>query len=660
MLFINRSIKQINNINFFTEGFEHFNIAGWGRKRSFFKAKAYAKQHGFQALCLEDGFIRSLGLGKDGYSPLSLVVDETGIYFDAFQVSDLETLILQSEDEILNIRAKAAIRTIVKQTITKYNQKFIQVDQGIFKSDQNILVVDQTFGDQSIQYAGASAETFKLMLQQACLNHPNATIWVKTHPDVVAGKAHAHFSSADLCHPQVRILSQNYNPIQLLQYIDEVYVVSSQLGFESLLCGKPVHCFGASWYAGWGLTDDQFVPLKTIQGRRGVNRSLEHLFSCAYFKYARYVSPITQKPCELEEILELLIPNILFQKKLPNLITAYGFSPWKKQFIREFLGFPKTEVKFQNMFKPNKASNVLAWGKKARALKQQGYTNIITVEDGFIRSVGLGASLIRPCSLVFDDVGIYYDATQPSRIENLLQKTTLSIEQYNRARKLCNLLVELNISKYNVGEFKKLIRPISNQKVLLVIGQVEDDMSVQLGGIAIKTNLALLKEVRKNNPDAYIIYKPHPDVHAGLRIGKIIDQVVLQFANQIELNASILECFEICDEVHTITSLSGFEALLRNIKVFCYGMPFYAGWGLTTDQDNCPRRTQKLDLETLVYVTLIDYAVYNVPSTRNMNIPVISPEDVILYIQQQLNSSDQKTSKSWKDVFIKFKNLINR
>ena len=37
----------------------------------------------------------------------------------------------------------------------------------------------------------------------------------------------------------------------------------------------------------------------------------------------------------------------------------------------------------------------------------------------------------------------------------------------------------------------------------------------------------------------------------------------------------------IVDEVHTLTSLTGFEALLRGIEVHAYGGPFYAGWGLT-------------------------------------------------------------------------------
>ncbi|NNH86672.1 capsular polysaccharide biosynthesis protein [Acinetobacter terrae] len=668
MIFSSKKIAEISYINQFLEEdnyavttFNEKRVAGWGRKKSFFKAQAFAEQKGLKALCLEDGFIRSLGLGKDGYAPLSLVVDETGIYFDALQSSDLEQLILQSEKEELNLRATHAIQTILNQKITKYNQRFKKLDPSQFsKTAKNILIVDQTFGDQSIKYAGATPEIFKQMLKQACLDHPDAIIWVKTHPDVIAGKSKGHFSTVDLNYPNIKILIENYNPIDLLSLIDEVYVVSSQLGFEALMCDKKVHCFGVPWYAGWGLTNDKFAPLEILQGRRGVNRSLEHLFAYAYLKYARYVSPVTHKRCELEDIIDLLIPNIKVQATLPLKLTAYGFSAWKRKFIRDFLAFPKVKINFKNFFKPNQNDQILAWGKKAKLLKDKGYKNVITVEDGFIRSIGLGASLIRPCSLVFDDVGIYYDATQPSKIENLLKTTELTSTQYERAQNLRDLLVELNISKYNVGVAKKLTKPSEDQKILLVIGQVEDDMSVQLGGVEIKTNLALLKEVRRNNSKAYIIYKPHPDVHAGLRVGKIEEQVVLQYANQIELDSSILECFEICDEVHTITSLSGFEALLRGLKVYCYGMPFYAGWGLTQDKFQCDRRNKNLDLDTLVYVTLVEYAVYNIEKTTSMNIPLVSPEDVILYIQSQMNFPAETSKETWKDIFLKFKKIQNR
>lgn len=634
---ISSGILKIASLEIFLQS-DSLSVLGWGRKKSFFKAQAFAEKKGLKTLCLEDGFIRSLGLGKDGYAPLSLVVDETGIYFDALQTSDLEQLILQPASEELNLRAEYAIQTILRHKITKYNQKFQNIDSAQFNQNiQHILVVDQTFGDQSIKYAGATPETFKTMLVQACLDHPEATIWVKTHPDVLAGKAKSHFQSQDFASANIQVLTEAYNPIELLGYMDEVYVVSSQLGFEALLCDKKVHCFGVPWYAGWGLTDDQHAPLHILHGRRSETKSLTHLFACAYLQYARYVNPVTAKRCELEEILELLIPNIQFQQRLAPSYTAYGFSPWKKNFIAAYLAFPKLKLNFQRYFKLQKNAHVLAWGKKAKQLKDLNYEQVTTVEDGFIRSVGLGAKLIRPCSLVFDDIGIYYDATQPSRIEQLLSRIELNPSQIQRAQHLQRLLIDLNISKYNVGEARQLKRP-QHSRILLVVGQVEDDMSIQLGGIGIKTNLDLLKKVREDHPNSYIIYKPHPDVQTGLRVGKISNQDMLTYANQIELKTSILECFEICDEVHTITSLSGFEALIRGLKVYCYGLPFYAGWGLTQDLYSSQRRNNKnITLETLLYVTLVEYPTYNLPHTRASGIPLVRPEDVIAYIKSQLD-----------------------
>jgi capsular polysaccharide export protein len=64
------------------------------------------------------------------------------------------------------------------------------------------------------------------------------------------------------------------------------------------------------------------------------------------------------------------------------------------------------------------------------------------------------------------------------------------------------------------------------------------------------------------------------------------------------------------DEVHTLTSLTGFEALLRGIPVCCYGQPFYSGWGLTKDKVPVPRRTRQLTLAELVAGALIRYPTY--------------------------------------------------
>lgn len=621
---------------------------GWGRKPSYFRAKKYAQKYNKPCVCLEDGFIRSMGLGKQGYTPLSLVVDHTGIYFDASFPSDLEKLINQSENKERLQRAKSAIETILKYKITKYNQKFDAIPLEKFTGKKNVLIVDQTYGDQSIAYAGASVESFKNMLYQARKDHSEAQLWIKTHPDVVAGKAKGYFDKQDLQSGDIQLITEKYNPLALCQYMSEVYVVSSHLGFEALLLDKPVHCFGVPWYAGWGLTQDQHAPIRILNHRRQEKRSLEHLFACAYFDYARYVSPVTQQRCELEDLLELLIPNLHFQQQLSKqYMTAYGFSRWKRQFLSDYLNFPNIKLKFKQWFKPQKNQMILAWGKKAFLLKAKGYQNVWTVEDGFIRSIGLGAKLIRPNSLVFDDIGIYYDATRPSRLEKLLNDFVVDSSQTKRAKRLQLTLIQEQLTKYNVG-VKLAKKPdwihIKGQSKLLVIGQVEDDLSVQLGGVDIKTNLALLKQVRQDHPDAYIIYKPHPDVEAGLRKGKLAQSIVLEYANTIEPEMSIVELFKCIDEVHTISSLTGFEALLRGISVYCYGLPFYAGWGLTHDRLGCSRRNRQLSLSELIYITLVEYPVYNLPQTTNMRLALTCPEHVIqdIILRREANKAQNK------------------
>jgi capsular polysaccharide export protein len=65
-----------------------------------------------------------------------------------------------------------------------------------------------------------------------------------------------------------------------------------------------------------------------------------------------------------------------------------------------------------------------------------------------------------------------------------------------------------------------------------------------------------------------------------------------------------------------LTSLTGFEALLRGCEVTCHGTPFYAGWGLTRDLGRVPdRRGRTLTLDALVAGVLILYPRYLDPVT---------------------------------------------
>lgn len=138
-----------------------------------------------------------------------------------------------------------------------------------------------------------------------------------------------------------------------------------------------------------------------------------------------------------------------------------------------------------------------------------------------------------------------------------------------------------------------------------------------LSGGANCTNLELIAKARALEPDAWIVYKPHPDVEAGHRKGHVPDAEALRYADAIERQTPIGTLIEQVDALHVITSLAGFEALLRGKAVTTHGQPFYAGWGLTRDMGPAnPRRTRRRSRDELVAATLIGYPRYVDPVTR--------------------------------------------
>jgi capsular polysaccharide export protein len=249
---------------------------------------------------------------------------------------------------------------------------------------------------------------------------------------------------------------------------------------------------------------------------------------------------------------------------------------------------------------------------------------LLRVEDGFLRSVGLGADLIDPISWVVDQSGMYYDATGPSDLEIHLARGSWTQQQLQRARKLQHQLVERAITKYNLSA-SSWQRPSGAQRVVLVVGQVESDASIRFGAPQIRSNLDLLQAVRAAEPDAYVVYKPHPDVVAGLCRAGHREEAARHSCDELLIRGSIESLFEQVDAIHVLTSLAGFEALLRGVAVHCWGLPFYAGWGLTQDQLDCPRRGRSLPLEALVHASLIDYPRY----VSRRSGWFIEPEDAI-------------------------------
>lgn len=588
-------------------------VIGWGLKATGMQARSLAQRRKVPYLAIEDGFLRSVLPGAAGAPPLALVVDDVGIYYDATAPSRLENLLQGKgwESAALVERATAAMAQIVAAKLSKYNHAPLPQEALPGHRRQKVLVVDQTCGDCSVSRGMADGATFAHMLAAAAEENPAADIIVKAHPDVVAGKKRGYLFPRAQHRPRIHVLGQDLNPLAVIEKADRVYVATSQMGFEALLLNKPVECFGLPFYAGWGLTRDrQTCP------RRTRTRTLAEVFAAAYILYSRYIDPATGRPGSLEQVIEHLARQVGAHRMDAGRLVCAGFRWWKRPYIRRALRAPGNRVVFSVSPRSlSAADKLLVWGAGGHSKIEQNARRrglpVHHMEDGFLRSVGLGSDLVRPLSLVVDTQGIYFDPTRPSDLETLLRETTFTAELRRRACGLRRLIVCNRLSKYNVGDNEPLrLAAAPGQRTLLVPGQVEDDASVRLGCVDIRTNLGLLAEVRRQNPEAFIVYKPHPDVLAGNRRGAVAPEEAGRFSNLTVTGRGMPACLAAVDEVHTLTSLAGFEALLHNKKVATYGLPFYAGWGLTRDRHPAPRRGRKLDLDELVAAALILYPRY--------------------------------------------------
>ncbi|MCP4449435.1 MAG: capsular polysaccharide biosynthesis protein [Myxococcales bacterium] len=595
-------------------------VVGWGHKGNTMVAIEFAHKHGLPYWRLEDGFLRSVGLGVEGDTALSMVMDDTGLYYDARRPSRLERILADDplEDPAVLERADRAIAAIVEHGLSKYNNAPVApVALRENGGRPRVLVVDQTAGDLSVACGLGKRGAFTEMLAAAHLENPDAEILIKTHPDVLSGKKHGYLGTPQERDRQ-RLISSPCSPIRLLEQVDKVYVVTSQLGFEALLVGKPVTCFGAPFYSGWGLTEDR-RPVD----RRGRVLSLSQLFAAAYIHYTRYVDPDSGAPCEIERVIEHLALQRQEFARNQGRIFCFGFIKhfWKQNYVRSYLRCPGNTIEFPYSaahaeklgFDAN--SKIVVWGRRAQddvgKLSDKYGIQPWCMEDGFLRSVGLGSDMDAPASLVVDQEGIYFDPSTPSELESILQTTNFAEPLLEKARHLRGRLLASGLSKYNVGDTERSLPIEADDKiVVLVPGQVEDDASIQLGCFDIATNLGLLEAARAARPGAYIIFKPHPDVLSGNRCGNIPKEQALVVCDHVEEKASLAQCLRVANEVHVMTSLVGFEALLRGLDVHTYGQPFYSGWGLTTDRHPVSRRTRKLSLDALVAGTYLLYPRY--------------------------------------------------
>ena len=591
-------------------------VGVWGNSPTAHRGRSVAAKYGADLLRVEDAFLRSIHPGRAGEPPLGLLLDRKGLHFDPAQPSDLEDLLATHplDDSHMMRRARNAIGRLQDAHLSKYNGF---MPSAPLPDPGYVLVVDQLRGDASVTASKADRARFLEMLVFAQEEHPGARILIKTHPETRDGHRSGHYLDTD-AQGRVEMFSDPVSPWGLLEGAIAVYTVSSQLGFEAILAGHRPRVFGQPFYAGWGLTEDE-DPV----ARRQRKLTRPQLFSAAMFLYPIWYDPFTDRLCELERVIDTLEASTRAWRQDRAGWVASGMRLWKRSPLQGFFGQTR-KLKFtENPEEALKSGrNWMVWASKAQAKTHAGATH---VEDGFLRSRGLGADLVPPMSLVLDRQGIYYDPRQPSDLDDLItQRADLGPAEALRAEALIQQLIRNSLSKYNLsGEPPAL--PAGHR--ILVPGQVEDDASIKAGCGRINTNLDLLRATRKANPKAVIIYKPHPDVEAGLRPGSLPESGIPEnLADFVARNCDPMALLDEVHEVWTMTSLLGFEALLRGAKVTTLGLPFYAGWGLTTDKRTAPPwRAARPDLLGLAHAVLIDYPRYFDPLT---NLPC--PPEVVV------------------------------
>lgn len=380
-----------------------------------------------------------------------------------------------------------------------------------------------------------------------------------------------------------------------------------ELALVAAIAGKPPRIFGHGRFSACG-----------EQGE-----ALDALLVRELLPEGGYACPFTGAPIGPGDwVSQLAQWKALVESNRGN-VAILGIARWKRVTVGAMLWDGTGPVRYADRAArraPPSAGRVVAWKTRTRpsvlARLAEAGAEVAEIEDGMVRSSGLGANCVPPLSIVVDGRGIYFDPSRPSDLEHILQSAEMPQALIERAARLRNALVAGGIGKYGRDEAAPGPIAESGRRRMLVAGQVEDDRSILCGGAGL-TNLDLLKAARAIEPDAWISYKPHPDVVAGHRKGHIAEAEVRKFADELASDGSPNQWIAQADVVHVITSLTGFEALLRGKDVVTHGVPFFAGWGLTRDLGPVPaRRTRRRSLDELVAATLLLYPRYVDPVTR--------------------------------------------
>ena len=335
---------------------------------------------------------------------------------------------------------------------------------------------------------------------------------------------------------------------------------------------------------------------------------------------------------------------------------CFGFTIWKQPIMAMFFRAYR-HIKFMRFSElssvlPKNDEEVFIWASTLKdkhvEILSKNQVKYTLVEDGFIRSRGLGIKLNYPASLCFSNESIHYDCSKPSELENKLNTSEYTDEQREIGDKIIDYILSNNITKYGLtNKSKSWSNP--NKHNVLVIGQVGDDASVKTGSPKIQSNQQAIVEARRLFPISNIAYKPHPDVVAKLRLGAVSEKCIENCINVVLEDDDLISAIKEADTVITMSSQAGLDALLLGKHVVCLGAPFYSGWGLTEDRLKNNRRQRTLKLNELIYTCFYDYPNYINPQTGEQ-VDIFKVIDLI-----KDTTFSWPHAPSWMRIFVKFK-----
>ncbi|NHH80927.1 capsular biosynthesis protein [Burkholderia gladioli] len=504
-------------------------------------------------------------------------------------------------------RTQALMQRLLDSDALHPRRKAAQLPDAEFMATarRRVLLIDERLisGSSPRGCQSRRIADFRAMVDEALASHPDAEFWLAPSSD--PGRGPWLSSRCGVLPRELRVLRPEYSLRAWLPYFSQVYTVGAAEGMGAILADRPTFVYGRPYYAGWGFTTDLHAFPK-----RQARPTLAAWFDTTFMRLTHYLDTEREQLGTLEHVLDALQLQYQVAERFRELDHVVGlrFQWWKRRLATPYLSAGGGTLRWaRGIADIGRHECAALWGARLRDGAPRD-TRHYRIEDGFIHSAELGSDMSPPCSQVIDGSNLYFDASAPSDLTRILNTAGFDAAELARAAALRHSIVEFGITKYNLGRHRPTWpRPVG-RRVILVPGQVADDASIRLGTGAVNTAEGLLAAVRERRPTDCIVYKPHPDVLSGNRNGLVQAQ---RLADVVDLDSDIVSLIEAADEVHTLSSLSGFDALLRGKPVFTYGLPFYAGWGLTDDAISPqPWRERVLTLDMLTAGTLLRYPIY--------------------------------------------------